>query len=62
MVNKTKAIYHTLNFFSMDVVKKFMIGECWIPCADIPEVQKVLADASVSDIIPQTGIFYICLL
>lgn len=48
MVNKTKAIYHTLNFFSMDVVKKFMIGECWVPCADVPTVQKVLTDASVS--------------
>ncbi|XP_018580171.1 V-type proton ATPase 116 kDa subunit a isoform X2 [Anoplophora glabripennis] len=46
MVNKIKAIYHTLNCFSMDVVKKFMIGECWVPCTDIPTVQKALADGS----------------
>ncbi|KAJ8937443.1 hypothetical protein NQ314_011832, partial [Rhamnusium bicolor] len=46
MVSKMKAIYHTLNFFNMDVTKKCLIGECWVPCKDIPVVQKSLADGS----------------
>ncbi|KAG5895378.1 hypothetical protein JTB14_029601 [Gonioctena quinquepunctata] len=46
MVSKMKAIYHTLNFFNMDVTKKCLIGECWVPSHDIPVVQKSLADGS----------------
>lgn len=45
MVCKMKAIYHTLNFFNMDVSKKCLIGECWIPVKDIDTVQKALNDA-----------------
>lgn len=46
MVRKMKAIYHTLNFFNMDVTKKCLIGECWVPVKDIAIVQKALTDGS----------------
>jgi V-type H+-transporting ATPase subunit a len=46
MVSKMKAIYHTLNFFNMDVTKKCLIGECWVPTKNIPAVQKALSDGA----------------
>lgn len=48
MVKKMKAIYHTLNLFNMDVSKKCLIGECWVPVLDLPIVQKALADGSAA--------------
>ncbi|PSN32175.1 hypothetical protein C0J52_26601 [Blattella germanica] len=44
MVRKMKAIYHTLNMFNMDVTKKCLIAECWVPVRDLPGVRKALAD------------------
>lgn len=41
-VRKEKAIYHTLNMFSMDIVKKCLIGECWVPMRDLHILQKAL--------------------
>ena len=41
-VRKIKAIYHTLNSFSLDVTTKCLIAECWIPTADIGTIQLAL--------------------
>lgn len=41
-----KAIYYTLNLFNLDVTKKCLIGECWVPVNDLPEVRKALTDGS----------------
>jgi len=48
MVRKMKAIYHTLNMFNMDVTKKCLIAECWVPVQDLAGVRKALADGGVS--------------
>ncbi|XP_055698206.1 V-type proton ATPase 116 kDa subunit a 1-like isoform X2 [Phlebotomus papatasi] len=48
MVCKMKAIYHTLNLFNMDVTKKCLIGECWVPVLDLQIVQKALSDGSAA--------------
>ncbi|XP_066992343.2 V-type proton ATPase 116 kDa subunit a 1 isoform X2 [Anabrus simplex] len=44
MVRKMKAIYHTLNMFNMDVTKKCLIGECWVPVGDLVLVRQALDD------------------
>jgi len=49
MVRKMKAIYHTMNLFNMDVSKKCLIGECWVPIADLATVQSCLTEGSVSE-------------
>lgn len=46
MVKKMKAIYHTMNLFNMDVTKKCLIGECWVPVNDLTLVQKAMAEGS----------------
>nr|XP_018903507.1 PREDICTED: V-type proton ATPase 116 kDa subunit a isoform X2 [Bemisia tabaci] len=45
-VRKMKAIYHTLNLFNMDVTKKCLIGECWVPVNDLTFIRKTLLDGS----------------
>ncbi|XP_012288952.1 V-type proton ATPase 116 kDa subunit a isoform X2 [Orussus abietinus] len=46
MVRKMKAIYYTMNLFNMDVSKKCLIGECWVPIADLAVVQNCLTEGS----------------
>ncbi|XP_022201975.1 V-type proton ATPase 116 kDa subunit a1 isoform X2 [Nilaparvata lugens] len=46
MVRKMKAIYHTMNLFNMDVTKKCLIAECWVPVKDLNFIRKVLADGA----------------
>ncbi|VDD74620.1 unnamed protein product [Mesocestoides corti] len=41
-VRKMKAIYHTLNFFDLDVTTKCMIGECWCALSDLDQVNLAL--------------------
>jgi len=41
-VRKIKAIYHTLNYFNLDVTQKCLIAECWIPIVDIESIQLAL--------------------
>lgn len=40
-VRKIKAIYHTLNFFNLDVTQKCLIAECWIPTVDVEAIQVI---------------------
>jgi len=46
-VRKIKAIYHTLNLFNLDVTQKCLIAECWIPTADLDEIQLALRRGSM---------------
>ncbi|KAK0418067.1 hypothetical protein QR680_013355 [Steinernema hermaphroditum] len=41
-VRKVKAIYHTLNYFNLDVTQKCLIAECWCPVADLERIQMAL--------------------
>ncbi|XP_054725479.1 V-type proton ATPase 116 kDa subunit a1-like isoform X1 [Anastrepha obliqua] len=45
-ITKMKAVYHTLNYFNMDVTGKCLIGECWVPTLDLELVQQTLAKSS----------------
>lgn len=46
MVTKMKAIYHTLNYFSVDVSRKCLIAEAWIPTGDMENVRKALENGT----------------
>ena len=45
-LKKLKAIYHTMNLFSVDVSQKCLIGECWVPSLDIQIIQNALLNGS----------------
>ena len=46
MVFIEKGIYHTLNKFSVDVTRKVLMGEAWVPASNRHEVQQVLYEAA----------------
>ena len=39
MVRKMKAIYHILNQFNQRDGGRVLIGECWMPTGDIPNIR-----------------------
>jgi V-type H+-transporting ATPase subunit a len=45
-LKKEKAIYHTLNMFSLDVTKKCLIAEGWSPVFATSKVQDALHRAT----------------
>ena len=46
LVRREKAIYHTLNMFSIDVTRKCLVAEGWIPVAAKPRIQDALFRAN----------------
>ncbi|CAH0552745.1 unnamed protein product [Brassicogethes aeneus] len=54
-VRKIKSIFHTLNLLNMDVTKKGLIAECWVPCLEINNISIALrrgTEASGSSVPP----------
>ena len=45
---KIKSIYYTLNMFNLDVIQNGLIAECWIPVANLEDVQLALRRGTVS--------------
>ncbi|XP_072931104.1 V-type proton ATPase 116 kDa subunit a 1-like [Epargyreus clarus] len=41
-IKKSKAIYNVMNMFTLDITKKCLIGQCWVPDNDLPRVQDTL--------------------
>ncbi|UMM24894.1 hypothetical protein L5515_004911 [Caenorhabditis briggsae] len=41
-VRKIKSIYHTLNFFNIDVTQKCLIAEVWCPIAELDRIKMAL--------------------
>ena len=41
-VRKMKAVYHILNQFSLRDAQRVLIGECWMPVADIPAIKQAI--------------------
>ncbi|XP_038216467.1 V-type proton ATPase 116 kDa subunit a1-like [Zerene cesonia] len=45
-IKKSKAIYHTMNMFSLDITRKCLIGQCWVPDMDLPGIREMLETCS----------------
>jgi len=41
-VRKMKRVYHTMNMFNVDLTRKCLVAECWIPNDDMARVQQAL--------------------
>lgn len=46
IVKKIKAIYHTMNMFSVDVSKKCLFGEAWVPTENLQDVKQALINGA----------------
>ena len=46
IVREEKAVYHTLNQFSIDVTRKALVGEGWVPVDALERVQESLREAT----------------
>ncbi|XP_001867131.2 V-type proton ATPase 116 kDa subunit a1 [Culex quinquefasciatus] len=46
IVKKIKAIYHTMNMFSVDVSKKCLFGEAWVPTENLQDVKQALINGT----------------
>lgn len=47
-IKKSKAVYHTMNMFTLDITRKCLIGQCWVPDTDLQKVEDMLARITVS--------------
>lgn len=45
-VKREKAVYHTLNKLSVDVTRKVLVGEAWVPASSRLRVQDALRQVS----------------
>ena len=46
-VRKMKAIYHTMNFFNLEVNQKCLIAECWAPVGELTRIKLALDKGTV---------------
>ena len=47
-VRKMKSIYHTMNFFNLEVNQKCLIAECWAPVNELTRIKLALDKGTVS--------------
>ena len=45
-MKREKAVYHTLNKLSVDVTRKVLVAEAWVPRADKADVHAALRSAA----------------
>lgn len=57
---KIKSIYHTLNMFNLDVIRNGLIAECWIPIANLEDVQLALRRGTVSSGVARSPLMHPC--
>lgn len=56
-VRHEKAIYHTLNKLSVDVTRKVLVAEAWVPMSGKPRVQEALRAAAARAASPTGTVF-----
>jgi vacuolar-type H+-ATPase subunit I/STV1 len=45
-IKREKAVYHTLNKLSVDVTRKVLVGEAWVPASSRVRVQEAVRQVS----------------